>query len=238
MMRSTDGLNYTKSALLSGEPYNVQISPFDQTRAIFAAHDVDHFYESTDSGVTWTDHGSVSGLGVSAHAFHLDNSDTVMMFGSDSNNSYRGVKSSGTWTWTRITDLDGAGHFHGSCQMYRDPANGYLYTGSEGGNPGIWRSTNNGLNWTKVYGTDGVTTITATPTTLYAQRAAPTTGTSSPKIATALRSAGASWTGQSDPSGMTNGAKKLVVTQNPAGQYVVVGANWDAGIWRYVEAIT
>jgi hypothetical protein len=239
--RSTNGgVTWVQSADVGGDPYNVTVSPFDNTRVIAATHDNNHLLESTDSGVTWTDHGTVNAAIVhSGYVHYMHNSDTVLYVGQDGENTYRGTKSAGTWTWTQVTDLNDAGHYHGTHQIFHDAVNGaFFHTAGGGSTEGIFKSTNNGVNWTRVYSTTEQTTLTGTPTMLYSMFAGPINGGSlNSNYTTATRNPGTSWAVSTDLSqtvGMNNGAKRIAVGTDGS-RHVLVAGCWCAGIWRYIE---
>lgn len=238
IQRSTDsGATWTKSADLGADPYNVTICPFDATRAIACMHDTNHFYESIDSGVTWVDKGVINAAIVnSAYGHYLHNADTVLVSGNAGEHVYRGTKSGSTWTFAQITDLNGAEHEHGIQQIFYDVTNtAFFYPGGESVTPGIFKSTNNGTNWTRVYSTSAEGAIIGSASTLYAMRSFPiNTGSLDMKYTTAARNPGTSWAAPSAPSGMINGAKRFAVVTDGARTAIVAGC-WCGGIWRYIE---
>jgi hypothetical protein len=238
IQRSTNGgATWTKSADLGGDPYNVACCPYDVTRGIAAFHDTNHFLESLDSCVTWTDHGAVNAaISNSGYVFYLHNADTAMYIGGDGENSYRGTKAAGVWTWTRVTDLDGAGHVHGTSQMFHDVENGAFFhgAGANVGADGIYKSTNNGTNWTRHYSSAGAASIIGTPSNLYAMLASPAhSGSWNPQFTTAPRNPGTSWAAPTTPSGFLNGAKRLA-TGTDGVRHVLLAGCWGNGLWRCV----
>lgn len=238
MLRSTDrGRTWTASASLGANPYNAMVSPYDATRAVCAFHETNHVFESLDSGVTWTDMGSVNAaITQSGYVFYVQNSDTLIYIGGDTDPSYRGTKSGGTWTWTLITALNLAGHQHGSCQLFYDATNSAVFhaAGSNNSHDGIYKSTDNGVTFTNVGFTTVEASIVGTASTLYAMWAAPlNTGSVDPKFTTAPRNPGTSWATTTSP-GMVNGAKRMAVGTDGS-RWVVLAGCWHGGIWRYVE---
>jgi len=59
-------------------------------------------------------------------------------------------------------------------------------------------------------------------------------GGADPALQTAPRDPGTDWTSIEVPEAMINGPKSSAVTHQGS-QYIIVSANWQAGIWRYVE---
>jgi hypothetical protein len=239
MFRSTDkGRTWTRSADVGFDPYNADVCAFDSTKVLIASHDNDHVGYSSDSGVTWTDTGAVGAGGTGGYVQFLHDSSTAIYVGQDTEDVYRGTRSGSSWTWGAIADLANAGHAHGVHQMYYDASNSAFYhpAGANNGQDGIWRSTNNGVNWTRVYSTELESAIAATATTMYSMRSFPVGSASyDPKFTTALRSAGTSWAVATSPSGMTNGAKRFA-TGTDGTNWVVIAGCWNGGIWRYRES--
>jgi hypothetical protein len=237
VMRSTDGgVTWTKSASLGVDPYHISICPFDQTRVLVTNHDDDHVHESLDSGQTFTDMGVVNAaITNSGFIFYLDDADTAIYIGGDTDPSYRGTKSGGTWTWTLVSDLNNAAHIHGASQMFRHAAGVYFHgSAANTGADGIYKSTNNGVNWTRV-STIPSAAIIGTPTTLYSMASAPAnTGDWDARFTTAPRNPGDTWAAPSDPTGMVNGAKRMAVTFDGTRRAIHV-ASWHGGYWRYIE---
>jgi hypothetical protein len=238
IQRSADGgETWIKSADCGGDPYNVEICKYDENFAIAALHDNNHFLESEDGGRTWTDHGVVNAaISNSGYVFYLHNKDTVLYQGTDSDPSFRGTKSGGVWTWTQITDLNSAGHIHGMSQMFHDEVNGvfYLGAGANVGNDGIFRSTNNGVNWTKVSSTPS-SCIVGTLLKLYSGIGSPSlSGDFDPRITIANRVPGTSWSAPSDP-GLLSGPKRYAVMTD-GNRYCILAGSWFQGVLQYIEA--
>lgn len=222
-----------------GDPYMCAISPYDSTRAIASLHDVPNLLESVDSGVTWSDMGT-PGAASQPYVHYLHDSDTVLFVAADGGVSYRGTKSGGTWSWSTVTDLANGGHYHGSHQIYRDTSTGSIWMATGGGSQtGLWKSTNNGVNWTRVATTGDMTTIIA-GTRLHAWWAAPISGgTVDCKWTRADLPAGTTWDATTDLNssvGMADGPKRAATASDGIRRVIVAGC-WCAGIWRYIEAL-
>jgi hypothetical protein len=134
-------------------------------------------------------------------------------------------------TWKQVETLE---HAHGCSQIFQ-AGGGVIYApGNDGtqGN-GVYRSTDLGLTWTKVV--DGpANNVIGTDSTLYAAYAWADSGGVTPDLRTAPRNPGTQWMSVATPAGMTNGPKGSAVTFDGK-HHVIVGGNWNAGIWRFIE---
>lgn len=242
--RSTDGgVNWTGNGSdLGGDPYSVRCSPYDTLRCLAATKDnPSKLLESADGGATWTDHGALSMNLSSAYVHYLHNSDTALIVGQDGGNSFRLTKSGGTWTPTQVTDLNGAGHYHGLHEIVYDSIQGAFWfpaAGGAAGTDGIWKSTNNGVNWTRVYSATTESVMVKTATKLYAQFGTPINGgVNDSKHTSADLNPGTTFATAQNLNtlfGMANGAKRIAATTDGSKWALIAGA-WCAGIWRYVE---
>lgn len=232
-----DGKTWASSASLGFDPYMVSVDPADALHVVCTMHDDNQLYESLDGGVTWAAMGAISGGGntidVSAYV-HFVTSSVVLVVAQVGGSStqigtFRGVKSGGSWTWTRTHAT--ASHEHGSNQIFNDTVFGALYLPHE---TGILRSTDVGLNWASV-SSNGCDAIVATDSTLYGMRSFPVnSGSVDPKFQTAARATGTSWSTPTIPSGMNNGPKRMAVGTDGV-RWVIVGGHWIDGIWIYTE---
>jgi photosystem II stability/assembly factor-like uncharacterized protein len=235
--RSTDGgVNWTNYSMGSdADVYDFEIDPRDDTHVIAGMHDSANLLESHDSGQTWTNQGRMGGVSADSIYVHFLDSNTILAVSSGdagpSGGTWRGVRSGSAWPWTwSWTSVSGQQHFHGSHQLFNDTANGVVF------NPGAFgmdRSTDNGVTWTRV-NTNVSNSMIGTPSTLYASASYPVTFAYPPDLEHATRVPGTSWTLDSAPASMVNGANRFVVTYDGS-HYIIVTANYLAGIWRYVE---
>lgn len=233
-LRSTDGgATWSASANLGADPYDFDIDPTDPTHCVCTFHDSNKLFESTDSGVTWADKGAMGSSGISGYVHFLNDGNTLLQVSQQgaAEGSWRGTKSAGTWSWSLVTDLAGNEHDHGSHQIFVDVANSVIFNP---GAAGVFKSTDNGVTWTKP-GTQFGVAVVPTATKLYAGYSFPiNSGSLDPKLQHASRPAGTTWTGDSIPGGMVNGPKRMAVATDGS-RWVIVSGNWCSGIWRYVE---
>lgn len=242
--KSTDG--GVSWALKFAADVNVVLAnPFDATHAIITPHfsyGDDHYYETTDSGNTWVDIGTYS-VGRSSDGAFLNSTTIILM---SPNGLYQLHKSSGTWTSTKVKNMTGP---HGGVTMYRDATNGYFYVGGQdsdtfagiiarclisgGGAFGTWATVHsNSFSF-------GPSSIVGTPNYLYAQGTYAThTTIGSPYGPLSFRvtpaAAGSQWPDFTLPAGIHNGANRLAATTDGT-RWTVVGANVNAGTWRWIE---
>jgi photosystem II stability/assembly factor-like uncharacterized protein len=232
VFKSIDGGVTWTPAPTTIHPYNVDIEPADKNHVVGAGHDETHLIESTDAGQTWTDQGPMGGATTSCYVHFLLDGNTVLTVSADRPDagSWRGVKSDGKWTWTRVSDQD---HDHGSHQIFIDRKTKAIYHPGPAPGLGILKSTDNGLTWTSV-SKEAADAIVATPTTIYACRSFPIQRPFEPHFQHAARSNDTNCVADPKPAGMENGAKCLAVTYDGK-NYILVSGNWCAGLWRYVE---
>lgn len=238
-LKSTDGgVTWVAGGVnLGGDPYSYDVSPTDSTHAIVGFHDITHLSESTDSGATWTDKGAITDgtntIDISAYVHFIDDTHILAVSqqsaGGTTGGSYLGTKSAGAWTWVRVSTQE---HYHGSHQFFYDRTNNLMF--SAGAN-GVEKSTDGGSTWSNVSTTPISNNLIATPSTLYACYSFPlNTASISPHIQSAARPSGSSWSGDNNPTGMTNGWMQGAAMTDGT-RWCLVTANWNAGIWRYIE---
>jgi hypothetical protein len=241
--KSTDGgqtwTKYTVGAPNGDDISKFAISPRDKTRVVASPHspasdNAFHLYESRDSGQTWRDQGSMGGAGSAAVSWIDDDTLLAVSDGDNGNGAgtWRGVRSGTTWpwswTWTRVSNQQ---RWHGSHMPYIDPATGAIFSG---GGFGIQKSVDGGRTWTTVSNVYSAA-IVGTATTMYSTANYASGAGFAPHLATASRAAGGTtWTEQNAPAGFSNGWHSAVAICNGT-NYVIIGSNWLAGIWRYVE---
>jgi photosystem II stability/assembly factor-like uncharacterized protein len=249
IFKSTDGgVSWTSHRLPDSfgdfsyqEVYTVNIDPYDNQHLLVGFHIAKDIGESTDGGITWSKSATPDADGSLYYAYFIDTGEArttrltwlavPMMLGKS-----RTLRTTdGGKTWTR---LDMFQHVHGNSQIF-DAGGGRVYLA--GVNPtGLFKSTDYGATFTKLaegtgaVGEDG--SIVATSKFFYAS-AGEGWGTVasplSPGLQRAPRGSDATWSTVSAP-GMVDGSKRIAVTHDAA-HSILVGGNWHAGIWRYVE---
>jgi photosystem II stability/assembly factor-like uncharacterized protein len=185
--------------------------------------------ESEDGGQTWIEHRGPENFGASHYAVAID-AVTWLVIGEDDF----------VWRTTTAGRIDGvvspdawevvlsAGHTHGSFQAFLTPT--AVYVPVRGG---IYRSLDEGATWTNVYdtGNDFVDNVIGTSNHLYSN------AFYAPDLKRASGTMDTVWSDYTPlPSGMALGPAPMGATATFDGQrWVIVTANDDAGMWRYVE---
>jgi photosystem II stability/assembly factor-like uncharacterized protein len=237
--KSTDGgVNWTRTDFPNdGKPYpqdgySVDVDPYDGKHLIVGFHEEAGLAESSDAGQTWR---TINwGSAPSAYPFFIDTGSATT-----TRRSWLTLGQSGSMmltrdggsTWTSPETLQ---HAHGNAQIFQAGA-GVIYTaglyGTQGS--GIYRSTDYGSSWVKIY--DGyLNGVIGTASTLYSSWAWANQGGADPTLRRASRSSGTPWSAIATPPGMTNGFKRAAVTSDGVHQ-IIVGGNWNAGFWRFIE---
>jgi hypothetical protein len=239
--RSNDfGVHWQRFALPEAtgqDGYSVNVDPYDGKHLLVGFHEAPGLVESTDGGETWKGIQVPAQSGSSIYAYFIDTGDAattrktwIVVAQANAQGNGTSRTEDGGATWTKV---DGIEHGHGTSQTYQ-PKAGTIYLpgvyGHEGN--GIYRSRDFGKTW-HVVNTTANTTVIGTPSYLYSNTAQGW----DPGYALQMRASvsdDATWKATTDPPTMTDGSKRLVTTFDGT-HYIVVGGNWHAGIWRYVE---
>jgi hypothetical protein len=186
------------------------------------------FGESHDGGATWTLHRGPTPFGSSHYAVAIDPwtwlvmAEEELLYRTTSAGRADGSPSPGAWEL--VSDV---GHTHGSFQAFVGPE--AIYAPGRGG---IIRSTNSGETWTNVYdGASYMDSVIGTERHLYAN------AFYEPSLRRATRADGTDWEEYAErPEGMSLGPAPHGAAASFDGEHwVILTANDDAGIWRYVE---
>jgi hypothetical protein len=244
--KSADGgVNWKKTDLPDdGKPrpqddYDVDVDPYDGKHIIVGFHEEGGLVESYDAGETFkpiTMDAGMSG-GASWYGFFVDtgNPATTAKTWLLITQATGGIV--GTWRtsdgggkWSRVESNE---HGHGQSQIYQ--ANGIVYMAGVYGTKGwgVYRSADFGATFTHVGNNVALAVVYGTPKNIYGQLSGATQGTADQSQDERAPAPGTSWTTWS-LNVMKNGPKRAAVTFDGM-HYVIVGGNWNAGIWRYVE---
>jgi hypothetical protein len=246
--KSTDGgFNWTQypvTPLPSGrlDVYPPTVDPYDPQHLIMCGHEMDVMVQSTDGGLTWTNVSLNAGMnssGGTSFAFFIDcgnaaaTRNTWLYITQQNAGTWRTTNCGGSWT-----KVDNNTHPHGACQIYQAAPNGAVYMAGVYSSLGwgVLRSTDLGITWIHVGATGSQTIVFGTPNKVYAMYGwAVGTGTLDPSLEIAAQPGITGWTASATPAGMhMSGAAQVAVTYNGT-HYVIVDANWTAGLWRYIE---
>jgi hypothetical protein len=216
------------------------IDPYDQNHLLMAGHEFESLVESIDGGQTWTN-------------VPLDSS--MLQPGSNWGfffiNTGNAATTRGTWLWlaapnggvygtwrttnsgTNWVQVDKNEHSYGGWQIYQPDTSGVVYmTGVNSTlGSGVLRSTDYGQTWTHVGMGGSETAIMGTAANVYAMYGYPSSGTN---FEIAAQPGTGTWVAAGTPGGMTAGAAQFAVV-NDGTHNILVGAMWQAGVWRYIE---
>jgi hypothetical protein len=241
--RSQDGgVSWTAFDLpADGKPrpqdgYSVDVDPFDGKHLLVGFHEQTGLAESTDGGETWRSIALADGMaaGSSWYPFFIDTGSagttrgTWLMIAQMMNGAV------GTWRtgdgggqWTRVESNE---HPHGGSQIFQ--RDGVLFMAGVYGTQGwgVYRSTDLGRSFTHVGPSGSQATVYGTEAYVYVQPAP------FGNQASAARAAlpGTDWATWPLPAAVADGPKRVAVTHDGS-HAIVVGGNWSAGLWRYVE---
>jgi hypothetical protein len=230
---------YEGSADLGFQPYDCVFDPEDSSRAIFTTHtaaDGDVYLSEnmhlTNGSIACTSIGD-TGLSNSCYAFFGETAATIIAIAEDDDggaNQTRRATFSGTWG--SFAGVAARGHFHGSFDPYVDRVAGRIYLPSASG---IDISDDDGATWSSLLGSVNLASVHKRGDVIMAglSYALGPGGEFGPNIRRSVN-AGASFTTDTDPTGMDNGPRAWCSTVNPAGQYVFICNCWCSGTHRLV----
>jgi len=239
------GVNWTKHVLPDDgkarpqDAYNVEVDPNDGKHLLVGFHEEPGLVESTDGGETWKGIPFDSGMnsGTSWYPFFIDTgvADTTrttwLMIPQTTAVTGTWRTTNGGTSWAKV---EGNEHPHGQSQIFQ--YKGVVYMAGVYGTKGwgVYRSTDFGATWTH-YGSGAAQGVVyGTPNYIYAQASgAVGNGTVDQSQSERAAQPGTTWSTWTAPT-MSNGPKRAAVTYDGT-HYIIVGGNWNAGIWRYIE---
>jgi hypothetical protein len=243
--KSTDGgVSWTESHLpVDGkarpdDDYDIDVDPYDSKHLIVGFHEQPGLAESHDGGDTFTSVKLDPGMmgGISYYGFFIDTGDpvtTAKVWLLIPEAADGGV---GTWrtqdggtSWKQVSKNE---HNHGQSQIYQKDGVVFMAGVYAMEGWGVLRSMDLGVTWTHLGTGQGQGVLYGTATNIYAQNPGASSGLIDQTQSERAAQPGDTWTVW--PLTMTNGPKRAAVT-NDGAHYIVVGGNWNAGIWRYVE---
>jgi photosystem II stability/assembly factor-like uncharacterized protein len=247
--KSTDGgVSWTNFKVVPGggrqDFYPPVVDPFNPSHLIMSGHERNLVVESVDGGRTWSTVPIAAGMS--------QNGGTGMLFFINTGNpattantrlwSAQGSGGAiGTWrttnggsSWTRVESNE---HPHGEMQIYQPDTSGVVYMSGLYSRLGwgVLRSTDFGQSWAHVGKTSPAAVVFGTPSKVYAMYAWACRSCSiDPEMQVAPIPGITGWVTASPPAEMVMGPAQTVTVFNGT-HYIVVTANWLAGLWRYVE---
>jgi hypothetical protein len=101
---------------------------------------------------------------------------------------------------------------------------------------GVLRSADFGQTWAHFGLVEAQTVVVGTSEDVYAMFGAPTGpgGVTNPNFEVASQPGTGTWIAPGTPAGLTDGAAQIGVV-NDGTHNILVGAMWNAGVWRYIE---
>jgi hypothetical protein len=247
--RSDDGgVDWTRYAIAPGgarqDFYPPAVDPHDPKHLLMAGHENPILVESIDGGATWTNVAMAPGMIENGGTGGIRFIDTGAPATTRTTWLWIGAVSAGTWRTevgaTGWSLVDANLHPHAYTQIYQPNTGGVLYMAGEYSKlgDGVLRSTDYGKTWTHV-GTAGPRTIVfGTSKSVYSMFgwAIGAGQTVDPDLEIAAQPGLGTWTKPGTPPAMTQGPTQAAVTSD--GTYnIVVTANFNAGLWRYVEPL-
>ena len=247
--RSTDGgvswTNFQVTPTPGRQDYYAPaVDPYDSNHLIMAGHEMDALVQSTDGGTTWTsislDPGMDENGGTGFITFiNTGNAGTTRITW-----LWMGQQTGGTiGTWrttnggTSWTQVDTGEHPHGESQIYQPDNNGVVFMAQvySALGWGVLRSTDYGQTWNHVGGTGTQGIVYGTPNNVYSDWSWACGGcTVDPGFQFAPLPGTGTWSSIATPAGMAMGPAQVATTFDGS-NYILVGANWLSGLWRYVE---
>jgi len=244
LYKSTDGgVNFAyidvSAAGLGNDVYALDVDPYDSQHMLMGFHGAG-VAESVDGGATWTNRtGSVAGSSI--YPFFVDTGNaattrttwiTEPQWGNNSDGMWRTTNGGGAWS--RLNDVE---HWHGCAQAF-NAGNGVIFAAGNSISPGsgVFKSTDAGATWTKVYGGSD-NGVYGTKSHLYASFGWATGSAQynggAPQLAVG-GATGSGWSSVTAPKAMWNGTKRAA-TSFDGKHSVIVSGNWGSGMWRYIE---
>jgi hypothetical protein len=247
--KSTDGgVSWTNYVVAPGgsrqDFYPPVVDPFNPNHLLMAGHEMNLLVQSTNGGVTWTSVPLASGMnqsGGTASIFFINTGNAGTTASTWLYLAQQSGGAIGTWrttsggaSWTRV---DSNEHPHGDGQIYQPDVSGVVYMAGAYSalGWGVLRSTDYGQTWAHVGQTVAEAVVFGTPNNVYAMQAwacGHCTVAANAQVAGQPGISG--WVSTTTPSTMTAGAAQAAVVFNGS-RYVLITANWLAGLWRYVE---
>jgi hypothetical protein len=248
--KSTDGgVNWTRYPVTPGgsrqDYYPPVVDPYDDAHLLMTGHEFDSIVESTDGGQTWTAVPLAAGMlqtNQTGFVFFIDTGDATTtrrtwLWLAEQSGGKVGTwrTSNGGTAWTKVDKNE---HPLGAAQIYQAAGSRTVFMAgtSSALGPGVLRSNDYGQTWAHVGRNDNESVVIGTSRYVYALFGVPVGpgGITDPAIEIGAQPGTGVWAAPGVPPGLTQGAAQLA-TLNDGTHDVIIGAMWNAGVWRYVE---
>jgi hypothetical protein len=236
--------------------YAPAVDPYDANHLIMAAHEVDLLVESTDGGQTWTNvplagamitgDGGTGGINFVNTGVASTTRTTWLWLAATIGVNSMNVGTVGTWrtsdggaTWTNVDENEHTnGSMHSEVYQPTPYSSGVIYMagGYSALGSGVLRSSDYGQTWTHVGLATQEAVVVGTPSHVYAMYgwAAGEGATVDPTLEVGPTSSTGTWAAPGTPAAMTQGPGQAAVTNDGTHDIIIV-ANYNAGLWRYIE---
>jgi hypothetical protein len=219
--------------------YHPAIDPYDPNHLLMNAHGMNLLLQSLDGAQSWS--------AVSTDPAMQDNIPVVVFIdtgvAATTRNSWLWIASAhggsvGTWRTenggTQWTHVDSNEHSDGTTELYQPDTSGILYV--PGQYAGVMRSADYGRTFTRVGQMTPETIVFGTAKHIYAGYgwAIGANMSFNPNLEITDSAGTGEWTAVAAPTGMSQGPAHAVVV-NDGAHSVFITANYNGGIWRYVE---
>jgi hypothetical protein len=225
--------------------YPPVVDPYDPNHLIMCQHQMDRIVRSVDGGRTWTEVRLAPGMqesGGTSFVFFINTGDAATTAQTWLWSAVESGGKTGTWrtadagaTWTRVDHNE---HTHGQMQIYQPDTSGVVYMPGKYSalGQGVLRSADFGRTWRHVGSNASHQAIVfGTPKKVYSMFAWACLGcTVDPQMQAAPAPGITGWARMPTPPEMAMGAAQSATVFDGA-HYIIVTANWRAGLWRYVE---
>jgi hypothetical protein len=224
--------------------YPPAVDPYNPDHLIMCRHQEDRVVRSVDGGRTWTEVQLAPGMqnsGGTSFIFFIDTGDAATTARTWLRTAPETGGNVGTWrtedagaTWTRVDNNE---HTHGQMQIYQPDTSGVVYMPGQYSalGSGVLRSADFGRTWSHVGGGAQQAIVFGTPKMVYSMFAwACLSCDVDPQMQGAPVPGTDGWQHMPTPGEMAMGAAQSATVFDGT-HYVIVTANWRAGLWRYVE---
>jgi hypothetical protein len=239
------GVDWQRHSIMDGVGfYSPAIDPYDSSHLLMAAHGVDLLLESEDAGVTWTQ-ATVDPRMIGGSTYGIDFIDMNDPQKTRSTWLWRAQRTGGkfgTWRtedsgkdWTQVETNE---HEAGMTQIYQPDPMGVVYMAGlySANGDGVFRSDDHGRSWKHVGASTYEKIVFGTSRFVYAMYGGVAGSTVPANLQTFPQSGNGTWQSLPTPPEMAQGPTQAAVTSD--GTYnIIVTANYNSGLWRYVEPI-